>query len=245
MLVHTRDRELVPVAQLKTRRTVFPLLADDGTVLAEFSDDRVEEATILQEPIENAAWREWEIELDDGPAELLDAAAHDLGRLGHRPAELPSKLAHALGHRYLADSPAAPRPSRKGPPASAVLLAYLHEQIEALRTHDPGVREGTPDAVHQLRVAARRMRSVLASFRKQTERNTAKLLREEVQWLAGTVGAARDLEVMQAHLTAAIDAEPRELNTGEAKQHLKDHFRGPVQDGPRRRRRCPRKRPIL
>lgn len=189
VLVHTRDRELIPVVQLKTRRTVIPLLAADGTVLAEFSDDRVK-ATFLQEPVENAAWREWEIELVDGPGELLAAAAHDFAQHGHQPAELPLKMARALGPRYPADSPAPPRPTRKEP-ASAVLLAYLHEQIEALKAHDPGVREGTPDAVHQLRVAARRLRSVLASYRKLTERNTAKLLRSELQWLAGTVGGGQ------------------------------------------------------
>ena len=61
VLVHTRNQELVAVAELKTRRTAIPLIAADGTVLAEFSDDRVE-SRILLEPAESAAWREWEID---------------------------------------------------------------------------------------------------------------------------------------------------------------------------------------
>ena len=45
----------------------------------------------------------------------------------------------------------------------------LSQQVAALKKHDPGVREDTPDAVHQLRVAARRMRSALATFRSLTD----------------------------------------------------------------------------
>ncbi|GGH93471.1 CHAD domain-containing protein [Arthrobacter liuii] len=220
--VHTRNRELVPIARLRTRRTAISLVSADGAVLSEFSDDRVE-STVLLEPVESNAWREWEIELVDGHRKLLDAADTELARLGHRPAALPSKLGRALGARYPAANPPAPCPERKGP-ASAVLLAYLHEQAEALKVHDPGVREGTPDAVHQLRVAARRMRSVLASFKTLTDKDAAQLLREELQWLAGTVGAARDLEVMRAHLAEVIVAEPPDLVTDPVKQHLADQL---------------------
>ena len=224
VLVHTRNLELAPIAHVKTRRTPISLLSADGTVLAEFSDDRVE-STILLEPVEAAAWREWEIELVDGRRKLLDTTETVLAVLGHRPAQLPSKLARALGARYPADGPPVPSPGRKGP-ASAVLLAYLHEQVEALKKHDVGVRRAAPDAVHQLRVAARRMRSVLASFRNLTNKGTAQLLREELQWLAGTVGEARDLEVMRAHLNEQLDAEPSDLVTGHAKQHLEDTLAG-------------------
>ncbi|MDR7084735.1 CHAD domain-containing protein [Arthrobacter ginsengisoli] len=222
VLVHTRNQELVAVAELKTRRTAIPLIAADGTVLAEFSDDRVE-SRILLEPAESAAWREWEIELVDGTRRLLEAADVVIAMLGHQPAELPSKLARALGGRYPGGGPPIPRPALQGR-ASAVLLSYLREQVQALKTHDPGVREGAPDAVHQLRVAARRMRSVLASFRSLTDKETARLLREELQWLAGAVGAARDLEVMRDHLDGLISAEPPDLIIGSVKHQLDDQL---------------------
>ena len=59
MPVHTRNQELVPVAHVKTHRAALPVIGADGTVLAEFSDDRVE-SRLLLEPAEDAAWREWE-----------------------------------------------------------------------------------------------------------------------------------------------------------------------------------------
>lgn len=222
VLVHVRNQELVPVAHVKTRRTAIPLIAADGTVLAEFSDDRVE-SRILLEPAGSDAWREWEIELIDGSRTLLDAADTVFALMGHQTAELPSKLARALGDRYPAVSPPPRRPRPQGP-ASAVLLCYLNDQVEALKAHDPGVREGTPDAVHQLRVAARRMRSVLASFRALTDKGTAQVLREELQWLAGSVGAARDLEVMRTHLDELVSAEPPDLVIGPVKEHLMDQL---------------------
>lgn len=220
--VHTRHHPLIPVAHLKTRRTPVALRSADGTVLAEFSDDRVTSTTLLQPPA-NASWREWEVELIDGAEELLDAAETAFATLGHRPATLPSKLARALGDRYPTDIPRAPSPHRNGP-ASAVLLSYIQEQVQALKEHDPGVRDGAPDAVHQLRVAARRIRSVLASFRKLVEKEAPQFLREELQWLAGAVGTARDLEVMRTHLADAIDSEPPNLLNEGAKQHLDEQL---------------------
>ncbi|HSO91518.1 MAG TPA: CHAD domain-containing protein, partial [Arthrobacter sp.] len=53
---------------------------------------------------------------------------------------------------------------------------------------------------------------------------TAQLLREELQWLAGTVGTARDLEVMRTHLTELIRAEPPDLIIEPVEDHLLDQL---------------------
>lgn len=222
VLVHTRGQDLVPIAELKTRRTVIHLMAADGTVQAEFSNDFVE-AQILQEPTESSAWREWEIELVRGNRKLLESADAVVASHGHQQADLPSKLARALGGRLPTDTPPPPPPRRNGP-ASEVLLAYLHEQVEALKAQDQGFREGAPDAVHQLRVAARRMRSAFATFGDLIERGVAKPLREELQWLAGAVGAARDLEVTRAQLVELLDAEPPELKAASARDWLEEQL---------------------
>lgn len=219
---HTRDQDLVPVARLKTRRTVLRLFAADGTALAEFSDDRVDSQTIV-EPRGQTTWREWELELIDGPKRLLKAADTLLAATGHLPAALPSKLARGLGALYPPDRLSVPSPRRNGP-ASALLVSYMSHQIEALKTQDAGVREAAPDAVHQLRVAARRMRSALATFRKLTDPGTAGLLRAELQWLAGAVGAARDTEVMRTRLLDLISAEPPELLLGPVARQIEEHF---------------------
>ncbi|HEY8752460.1 MAG TPA: CHAD domain-containing protein, partial [Arthrobacter sp.] len=222
VLVHTRDRALVPVVRLSTRRTVLSLYGPADTVLAEFCDDRVDAHTLLGKP-ESSSWREWEIELVDGRRDLLEAADTLLAASGQHPAALPSKLARALGTNY-PDAPVPPpKPTRKGP-ASAVLLAYMHALVRALKTHDPGVREDLPDAVHQLRVAARSMRSALATYRKLTDPAVARSLREELKWLAGAVGAARDTEVILQRLKDMIGTEPAELLMGPVQQRIGEHL---------------------
>ncbi|PJI51683.1 metal-binding protein, partial [Methylobacterium radiotolerans] len=76
------------------------------------------------------------------------------------------------------------------------------------------LRIDEPDAVHQLRVAARRMRSVLATYRKLIDTFTANHPREELKWMAGTVGQARDVEVMRERLKDMAGAEPSDLLMG-------------------------------
>jgi CHAD domain-containing protein len=226
VLVHTRSHMLVPVARIKTNRTSIPLYAADGAVLAQFSDDHVE-AQYLRAPAEPSRWREWEIELADGPRQLLQDADTLLAAEGVPLSSLPSKLAKALGSSYPGDPASAPKPSRDGP-ASDVALSYIFQQVRALKMHDPGVRVDAPDAVHQLRVAARRLRSALATFRKLTDTTSAKALRAELQWLAGAVGQARDTEVIRARLKDMINAEPTELLLGPVAQEIDEHL-GTVQ----------------
>ncbi|MGY3316908.1 CYTH and CHAD domain-containing protein [Arthrobacter sp. TE12232] len=220
--VHARSHGLVPVARLKTRRNSIPLYSAQGTVLASFSDDRVEAQTFLT-PAERSRWREWEIELVDGTRQLLADADDVLAADGVPVAALPSKLARALGSNVPVSPAAVPDPRRHGP-ASDVLLLYLAQQVQALKEHDPGVRTDEPDAVHQLRVAARRLRSALASFRKLMDATTPRFLRAELQWLAGAVGEARDTEVMRARLKDLMSAEPAELLMGPVAQQIEENL---------------------
>ncbi|WP_427136501.1 CYTH domain-containing protein [Pseudarthrobacter sp. S9] len=89
VLVHTRDRALVPVVRLSTRRTVLSLYGPADTVLAEFCDDRVEASTVLGQP-ESSSWREWEIELVDGRRDLLEAADTLLAASGVAASSVPA-----------------------------------------------------------------------------------------------------------------------------------------------------------
>ncbi len=229
VLVHTRSHALVPVARIKTKRTSTPLYAADGAVLAQFSDDHVEAQSLLT-PVEPSQWREWEIELADGPRQLLQDADSLLAAGGVSLSVLPSKLAKALGSKYPGDPAAAPKPGRDGP-SSDVALSYMFQQVCALKLHDPGVRVDAPDAVHQLRVAARRLRSALATFRKLTDTTSAKVLRTELQWLTGAVGQARDTEVIRARLKDMINAEPTELLIGSVAQEIEEHLVAVQQQG--------------
>lgn len=211
--VHTRGHVLNPVARLKTRRIVHHLLNKKGQVLATVSDDTVEAETLRPKQAPQR-WREWEIELVEGSRDLLDAGQDRLAAEGVRPSAHPFKLERALGQVPQASANSAPNPKRKGP-AADVLLAYLSAQIRELKAQDPRVRLDAPDAVHKMRVATRRMRSVLATYRKLLgDADYVSSLRDELKWLAGVLGHARDAEVMHARLKDMVAKEPGELVMG-------------------------------
>jgi CHAD domain-containing protein len=123
-----------------------------------------------------------------------------------------SKLGRVLADRVPS---AAPRPvADPDATAAAVVLAYVTEQAETIRATDPLVRRDAPDAVHAMRVACRRMRSSFQSFRALLDRGRTDDLVTELRWLAGELGAARDLEVQEARITADVARLPAELVMG-------------------------------
>ena len=210
--VHVRDRPLVPVARLRTRRIVYRLRGADDQSLAEMSDDQVQAETFFPEAA-GRVWREWEVELTGGSGTLLDAAQDQLAAAGARASAHHSKLERAIDRPLSAAVQEQPLPGRKGP-ASDVLLAYLREQVHVLKTQDPLVRQDAADSVHGMRVATRRLRSALATHRQLLDADPVSFLRDELKWLAGVLGAARDAEVMRGRLTDMIAREPEDLVMG-------------------------------
>ena len=61
-----------------------------------------------------------------------------------------------------------------------------------MRRLDPAVRLDADDAVHKMRVAVRRLRSTLATYRRLLDRDVTEPLRDELKWLGGVLGAVRD-----------------------------------------------------
>ena len=77
-------------------------------------------------------------------------------------------------------------------------------------SYDVAVRRDLDDAVHQMRVATRRLRSALRSFEALLDKEWADGLAAELQWLAGVLGTARDSEVLRTRLLLAARELPTE-----------------------------------
>lgn len=84
--------------------------------------------------------------------------------------------------------------------AAHYLRIYLETQSQELNFQGPRVRRDEFDSVHDLRVATRRLRSVLVTFRPLLDRPAVDPLRGELKWLMGAFGEARDVEVMHARI---------------------------------------------
>jgi CHAD domain-containing protein len=97
------------------------------------------------------------------------------------------------------------KPGKRAPAIDHV-RDYLAEQLREIEKNDPVVRlDGDVDALHDLRVAVRRTRAVLRAARKLFDREWLDGLRDELKWLGGELGPARDLDVLLEHLRAERD----------------------------------------
>jgi CHAD domain-containing protein len=81
-----------------------------------------------------------------------------------------------------------------------VLATHVHGFLVAADQ----VSRDEPDAVHQLRVRARTLRSVLRTFGPLVDRPWADELRAELKWGADLWGAVRDAEVQRARLEGDV-----------------------------------------
>jgi CHAD domain-containing protein len=98
--------------------------------------------------------------------------------------------------------------------AGDVLQAHLTEQVQAMTGREEQARTDEPDGVHKMRVASRRLRSALATFRPLLHREQTDPLRSELKWIATELGGARDAEVLRMRLLDHLAAEPDELVLG-------------------------------
>ncbi|WP_204042090.1 CYTH and CHAD domain-containing protein [Acrocarpospora phusangensis] len=210
--VYTRGKELVPVAQLDTRRGVIRLMDAHGELLGEVADDRVK-GTVLGEPPVVSRWREVEAELVKGDDALLRRVGKKLRKAGAVPAATASKLGRLLGDAV----PVKPEPPQAGT-AGAVVVDYFRSQVEHLIAHDGPVRRAEHDAVHQARVACRRMRSALKAFKSLVEDTPE--LQEELRWLGEVLGEVRDLEVIRARFAEHLDGLDENMIVGPIRARL-------------------------
>ncbi|WP_410668813.1 CHAD domain-containing protein [Amycolatopsis sp. cmx-4-68] len=100
--------------------------------------------------------------------------------------------------------PDAPVEARPADPAAHHVRAKLDREIRALLAHEPGTRSGAdPEDLHQMRVALRRMRSVL-KLSGRLVGDGAEPVRAELGWLGQSLGEVRDYDVLIGHLREVI-----------------------------------------
>ena len=205
--------------RLRTRRVETPLRDADGRTLALIAQDRVTAET---------DGREQELAGGRGRAGRRRRRAAQGGRApaarGRRHAAAgPSKLARALGDRLPPALPRARPRSRATPFSGTCRSSATH-----LGRFDPGVRRGRPEAVHKMRVATRRLRSTLKTF-KRTFPRTAAVARDELKWLAGLLGEVRDGQVLEHKLLAGVEQAGPDF--APAADRIREHLDAQVEHG--------------
>jgi len=220
----SRGDAFVPIARVRNRRVERAVRDSRGAVLALMSDDSVTSDSYEAaggEPT-SRQWHELEAELVDGSREFLATLSDALVGAGAQVAESPSKLAQALGDLYPAanggqadgDTHEAAAPGPTNGWSERTVTAYLRQHRDELIGNDPLVRAEDPDGVHDMRVAIRRLRATLRTFRSMLDRSRTEPLRAELRWLGDLLGAVRDGDVMRRRLDKALAAEPPDTIVG-------------------------------
>lgn len=204
LTAYRRDRELQPVAKLRTHRSGIRVTNGGGPV----ADVTVDLVAVMTGRRIARSFREIEAELVNGSERALQRIEKALRAAGARDGDGRPKVFQALDLEPPAEVPS-PAPDA---PAAEHLTAMLRRQERAILAHDPGTRLGTdPEQLHQMRVATRRLRAFLRAARPLLEPEWAEALRSELAWLGAALGPVRDLDVLLEHLRDdASGLEPRE-----------------------------------
>lgn len=189
------NARLVPIVEVVTRRQTIELMDDSGA-LGELTYDE----SALSPPGTARKLRLRRVELEVPPAALESATAL-IEPMRAACALTPARLSK-FEAGLLAAGLAIPGPPELGPTSveatstmGELAFASLRRDASAMVEHEPGTRLGDDiEELHQMRVATRRLRAALALFAEALPVR-AQALRAEIGWLAGALGAVRDLDV--------------------------------------------------
>ncbi len=93
--------------------------------------------------------------------------------------------------------------------------AILRREAASLAANQPQPeRAPTPDEIHRLRVAARRLRVALRLFGRMLPSKEAARFGAELRWFARSLGDVRDLDVYSESFDAYVQALPAEKRRG-------------------------------
>jgi CHAD domain-containing protein len=91
--------------------------------------------------------------------------------------------------------------------AEEELRTVVTDCLSHVRRHEAGVVAGEdPESVHRMRVGLRRLKCALQLF--AAARPLWRAQRDDLDWMATTLGGARDWDVLAHDTLASLDAHP-------------------------------------
>jgi CHAD domain-containing protein len=204
---YVRTATLRPMVRLRTIRRMTQLLDLEDRVLGEVVDDEV---SVLSGRRIAARFRELEVEItDDTPEGLLDEVLQRLRAAGAGAPDPTPKYERAVGPLAAQAPEVAVAPLTPAATVSQVVGRALSVSVVHLLRHDVLMRlDDDPEGVHQARVASRRLRSDLRTFRATLDPEWVEPLRAELRWLGTVLGEARDADVLLARLQGRLEMIP-------------------------------------
>lgn len=201
-----RTANLEQVGELEAVRERIALHGAGGASLAEVDDDVV---TVKRGRRDGYSFRQIEIEFTDGEngtdPGIIDGLVSELQRAG-ASLDQEQKFAKALGLRSPRNSSLCRRAS-----VGDVVRFSITDGLDRLLDYDYLLRLNPVDpperAVHQARVASRRLRSDLKTFRLLLDPVWLRHTATELKWLGSVLGQVRDADVLARNLFAHEEVE--------------------------------------
>lgn len=194
LLARARGKKLKPVVRTRFVRTAWNLEHRGSSIEVVLDEGHVTAGR------RTAALTELELELKQGQPVALFDLAMDIGRaIPLRLGTLSkSERGYALAEGRLGN-PAKGEPiplepaMTEGEAFEAIALACLRQ----FRLNEIALLAGRQsEALHQARVALRRLRSAMSLFRGTVRGRDYQGLRDDLRWFAGQLGEARNLDVL-------------------------------------------------
>lgn len=209
--VLTGRRPLRPVLQVRTRRRSFALRIDGGDAAEIALDDTTIVVGNGQRPMQ---LRRVEVHVFAAWTDALGPLVQQLRiACGLQSAELSKFDAGLLARGIVIPGPPDLGPTAIDPDTNLGELAYavLRRQLAILQAKEPGTRLGEdPEELHDMRVTTRRLRAALDLF-SEVLPIRARSFRVELGWLAGVLGAVRDLDVQLEAQEAMVEPGQEEI----------------------------------
>jgi triphosphatase len=204
-----------PVFRVTTERTLHNVAFESSII--EVAADRSQ----VEAKEQTVSFSELELELKDGmPADLFQLA---LALSTATPLRLSFKTKAERGF----EAASGEQPTRvKAPPVvlrRKMTSAEAFQRVGAsclqhLMANEVIVRHAPEaDAVHQMRVALRRLRAAITLFKSVVEDERREPIKAELKWMANVLGEARDLDV---YITKVLEPAQDEHSNDEAYQNL-------------------------
>ena len=206
LLTKKLRRRLKPVFETRVRRTVYPLVDDVHAIALTLDRGTIDTGT------RSLPLCEIELELKRGSAADLFNVAHELTQA--LPARLAVKSKSERGYELLDGEQELPVKAASidlhaGINArdafKTIGLACLKQAID----NEPALNRGDPEGVHQMRVGLRRLRAAMSLFAALLRDPQATAIKNELKWLAGELGPARELEVLVRRVVAPMKRQRR------------------------------------
>ncbi|HXV23568.1 MAG TPA: CHAD domain-containing protein [Alphaproteobacteria bacterium] len=174
-------------------RTVWPLKLGDSEIEVALDQGEIRAGADRALPVS-----EVELELKSGRPDKLIELALALGKSVPMSVERQSKaergMALVAGLDLRPVRPTAVELNRNATAGEAFVI-LARNCLAQLGGNEAAVQAGDAEGIHQMRVAARRLRALLVCFSEVLAVQVAAEFKGELRWLMGALGPARDLDV--------------------------------------------------